>query len=342
MINIRITLFITIIISTYLSTEAQIENPRDLRKHGISLTAGGDYTVVGLAYDVFLTPSSNMEFNASLIFPGFGASYYYHPWGMKNTWRWSPYTGLHLGYNSVGFWTMSNSFSAYIPAGVHYISDYGFYFNASAGLMYNDYSNERGFGPMMSLKIGYRFYSGKKALGVTERMKKKKVRTSTSRKNNKYGISLSSKGYINPFGMSADMFLLDQLEVELNAFFIPVEETGYPRGMGAGLNYHPWGGSIHRRVSPYVGAYFGILHFKVHATSELEDAFYFPVGIQYIFNSGIYFSIDLGYINLKDIKYFPADYYTYYKDMGNYNGPWTRTENRAHRINFGFKLGYRF
>jgi len=30
-------------------------NPRTNRKHGLSLKAGGDYTAIGLAYDIFVS-----------------------------------------------------------------------------------------------------------------------------------------------------------------------------------------------------------------------------------------------------------------------------------------------
>jgi hypothetical protein len=126
------------------------ENPRTERRHGISYKAFGDPSILGIAYDIFLTNKINVEINVSGALPGFGTGVYYHPYGNFANRRWSFYTGIHYGFHTL----FSNLHSLYFPAGFNYIGLKGFNFCIDAGFYH---APSLMTAALFSLKAGYRF-----------------------------------------------------------------------------------------------------------------------------------------------------------------------------------------
>ena len=144
-----ITFLIFFAFTTSIYAQA-IQNPRVERRHGISYKAFGDPSILGIAYDVFLTPKINTEVNVSIVLPGLGAGIYYHPLGDHGNRRWSLYTGLHYGFHTF----INNLHSLYIPIGYNYIGEKGLNFSFDIG-----FYHAPGFmtAALFSLKLGGRF-----------------------------------------------------------------------------------------------------------------------------------------------------------------------------------------
>ena len=126
------------------------ENPRTERRHGISYKAFGDPSILGIAYDVYLTPKINTEVNVSVVLPGLGAGIYYHPLGDRDYRRWSVFTGLHYGFHIF----MNNLHSIYIPIGYNYIGKNGLNFSFDIGFYH---APDLMTAALFSLKLGGRF-----------------------------------------------------------------------------------------------------------------------------------------------------------------------------------------
>ncbi len=159
-INTILTAVIIILLAGISLADDQSENVRDLHSFGVSLNAGG-VVIGGASIDIFLTNTFNLELCAGLGFGG-GLRYYFS--GGDPAVKWAPYIGGYFGMLPLIKILDSDDGddwrpNAYIPLGIHYISESGFSLAFEGGYMHAfETDNVSSLDiPMGAIKIGWRF-----------------------------------------------------------------------------------------------------------------------------------------------------------------------------------------
>ena len=136
------------------------------RRFAISAKAGGAFWLGGISFDYFICPrlNTNITMAPLLIINNFSGGLKYHPYRIDINTRWSPYTGIEIGWSffESGFSrTQYRIIAFYVPFGVNYTSEKKLSLLIDIGYLYknNLTDNETRHMPMGSITIGYRVFA---------------------------------------------------------------------------------------------------------------------------------------------------------------------------------------
>lgn len=135
-------------------------------------------------------------------------------------------------------------------------------------------------------------------------------RDNNIRLDRRFGVSAKFGGAYGILGgMALDAFICPWLNAELDYLPIPIlSSISY---YGGGINIHPLGGNK-SHWSPYLGLFYGFASGTAFLSGEHEEyhAVNFPLGIQYIHENGLSFTIELGFAWVRET----IDFQPFYRD----------------------------
>lgn len=153
--NYSKTLFIIVLsLITSIALGQMVDNPRLLRRNGITISGGGPGLYGSLSYDYFIGPNVDMEVGAG-PFSIFGGLKYH--FGGETDKTWTPYIGGYAMYAWI-FEVFSDDdndtgLGWYLPAGIQFIGDRKFSFAIEMAIL-RAVGDSIYFG---SVKAGFRF-----------------------------------------------------------------------------------------------------------------------------------------------------------------------------------------